>query len=149
VDVDGFCSACNAILLNRLEPGNAEWRDTGKVDTLLPRQENLRRCREITAMLGSLGPWTRTRQVLDVPEPTERTYRDIVADERWAMEESHWRARWNLARRDPQYRAIGEAIPERLRVQFAVEDQMAEEAKADREKPADPHPGGRAPAVPF
>src|SRR3970040_1303515 len=35
VDPDGLCFTCNAIVLTRLEVGNGEWLDTGKVETLL------------------------------------------------------------------------------------------------------------------
>ena len=40
----------------------------------------------------------------------------------WIMQEKHWRARWDLSRKDPEYKPLADAIPERLRLQFAAED---------------------------
>lgn len=43
----------------------------------------------------------------------------------WIMQEKNWRARWDLYRRDPEYKPLADAIPERLRLKFAVEDEAA------------------------
>jgi hypothetical protein len=82
-------------------------------------------------------------------EVSGRPYREIVEQERWVMTESNWRARWELGKIDPQYRRITEAIPERLRVQFAVEDQLEEERRAEATKPRSEPQGERGKAVPF
>lgn len=59
------------------------------------------------------------------------------------MSEDNWRARWHLYRRDPEYRVLADAIPERLRIKFAEEGEVmrraAEGGKTDAEKP-DPEP---------
>jgi len=40
----------------------------------------------------------------------------------WVMTEKNWRARWDLYRKDPEYKPLADAIPERLRLKFAAED---------------------------
>lgn len=57
VDADGLCVTCNQIVLARLEPGNAEWRDTGKVDRLLTREENHARLKVLMASLKGFGSY--------------------------------------------------------------------------------------------
>ena len=44
----------------------------------------------------------------------------------WPMSEDNWRARWDLYKLDPEYKVVADAIPERLRIQFAEEDRKRE-----------------------
>lgn len=51
-------------------------------------------------------------------------YQKIREQERWAMDESHWRARWDMATnpKHPDLRCLLDTIPDKYRVQFAMED---------------------------
>src|SRR3990167_2117786 len=62
VDPDGLCYTCNAIVLTRLEAGNREWLDTGKVETLLSREENHLRLNALMAGLKDVGSQKRVPQ---------------------------------------------------------------------------------------
>ena len=57
---------------------------------------------------------------------TKQDYAKVLHEERWLMTEKHWRARWDLTRIDPDYKPLADAIPERLRLQFAAEDAKQE-----------------------
>jgi hypothetical protein len=74
VDPDGFCPECVAYVLSRLEPGNGEWRDTGRVSKLLSREENQRRLRDLMAGI-------ETAQLAKHPKPAP------VAEQKKALEE--------------------------------------------------------------
>ena len=68
VDPEGLCFTCNAIVLTRLEVGNAEWRDTGKVENLLSREENHQWLKALMAGLKDFGSPRRVRQAPLTPE---------------------------------------------------------------------------------
>mgnify|MGYP001597422062 FL=1 len=47
----------------------------------------------------------------------------------WVLTERHWRARWDLYRKDPGYKPLADAIPERLRLKFSAEDEAERHGK--------------------
>jgi len=98
---------------------------------------------------ASLPVHERERRLVGLEDEAGADYGDIVIQERCVMTESNWRARWDLAKIDLYYKPLADAIPERLRIQFAVEDQIAEETQADREKGAETEPKPLGKAVPF
>lgn len=75
----------------------------------------------ITALLGQTSQ--RMPKVPIVRTDSDDPYRGGGAT--WLMSEENWRARWDLYRRDPEYKPLADAIPERLRLKFAAEDEAA------------------------
>ena len=49
-------------------------------------------------------------------------YGDVLKREQWLMNEKHWRARWDLAKKSSDLAFFREQIPDHYRVQFANED---------------------------
>ena len=49
----------------------------------------------------------------------------------YRMSESNWRAKWDMAKIHPDLSILRENIPERLRIQFAVEDQEERETRPE------------------
>ena len=77
--------------------------------------------RNLDAVKELLGKTSeRLPGVLGAKAGSEDPYRS--GGPTWPMTENHWRARWDLYRKDPEYRPLADAIPERLRLQFAAED---------------------------
>ena len=80
----------------------------------------------VKALLGRTSD--RMPKMPSVRTDSEDPYRS--GGPTWIMTEKNWRARWDLYRRDPEYKPLADAIPEHLRLKFAVED-----AKRSKEPP--------------
>ena len=99
------------------------WADSAVV------RANLEAVKELLGQTSQRMP-----KVPTVRNDSEDPYR--AAAPTWFLTEKNWRARWDLYRRDPEYKPLADAIPERLRLKFAAED----EAGKDIEKPAAEEP---------
>lgn len=69
-----------------------------------------------------------TTRVQGIPPTVDRD------EEPAPMSEDNWRARWYLSRRDPDYKVLADAIPERLRIKFAEEDRRRKKGEGGQNK---------------
>jgi hypothetical protein len=77
--------------------------------------------RDVSALMATIA--ARMRMPTVTPdEIVPPAYGEILKRESFAMTEKNWRARWDLARQAPDLAFLREAIPERLRIEFAIED---------------------------
>ena len=65
-----------------------------------------------------------TNRVRGMPRPDKQEKAPPAPTFR--MSEDNWRARWHLYKLDPEYKVVADAIPARLRIQFAEEDRKRE-----------------------
>lgn len=84
--------------------------------------------RDMDALLSKIA--SRTQMSTVTPdEVSPPAYGDVLKRESFAMTEKNWRARWDLAKMAPDLACLREAIPDRLRIEFAEEDAEARETQ--------------------
>lgn len=94
--------------------------------------------RDMADLLATIGRAMPQMPRVSADEVEPPAYGDVLKREAWLMTEKHWRARWDLARLQPDMAFFREQIPEHYRIQFAQEDaerRAGEQARQESECP--------------